>query len=147
LPYSAIFILFTVHYYFDTWIQMLIKSCVNHYFSLSFLRKKTLKKYVDMFIENAVETAKIAVDSCYVLRQFLTPLPSIDFREIRGLVTLLCWGINFCFLIQNDWKLQISQGYIIRILQHFATKLWNITNFVMLFQAVMTFLSRSKFSL
>jgi hypothetical protein len=35
-----------------------------------------------------------------------------------------------------------SQGYIIRILQHFATKLWNITNFVMLFQAVMKFLSR-----
>jgi valyl-tRNA synthetase len=32
---------------------------------------------------------------------------------------------------------QISQDYIIRILQHFATKLWNITNFVMLFQAVM----------
>jgi hypothetical protein len=38
--------------------------------------------------------------------------------------------------------LQISQGYIIRILQHFATKLWNITNFVMLFQAVMKFLFR-----
>jgi hypothetical protein len=36
-------------------------------------------------LKNAVETAKIAVDSCYVLRQFLTPLPSIDFREIRGL--------------------------------------------------------------
>jgi valyl-tRNA synthetase len=32
-------------------------------------------------------------------------------------------------------KLQTSQGYIIRILQHFATKLWNITNFVMLFPA------------
>jgi hypothetical protein len=44
-------------------------------------------------------------------------------------------------------KRQTSQGYIIRILQHFATKLWNITNFVMLFQAVMKFLSRSKFSL
>ena len=29
-------------------------------------------------------------------------------------------------------KRQTSQGYIIRILQHFATKLWNITNFVML---------------
>jgi valyl-tRNA synthetase len=43
--------------------------------------------------------------------------------------------------------LQTSQGYIILILQHFATKLWNITNFVMLFQAVMKFLSRSKFSL
>jgi hypothetical protein len=42
--------------------------------------------------------------------------------------------------------LQTSQGYIIRILQHFATKLWNITNFVMLFQALMKFLSRlSKF--
>jgi hypothetical protein len=104
LPYGVIFILFTVHYYFDTWIQMFIKSCVNHYFSLSFLRKKTLKKYVDKFLacqkskvtiklkfyysnlKNAVETAKIAVDSCYVLRQFLSPLPSIDFREIRGLV-------------------------------------------------------------
>jgi hypothetical protein len=34
-------------------------------------------------------------------------------------------------------KRQTSQGYIIRILQDFATKLWNITNFVMLFQAVM----------
>jgi hypothetical protein len=32
--------------------------------------------------------------------------------------------------------LQTSQGYIIRILQHFATKLWNINNFVMLFQAM-----------
>jgi hypothetical protein len=43
-------------------------------------------------------------------------------------------------------KRQTSQGYIIRIqLQDFATKLWNITNFVMLFQAVMKFLSRSKF--
>ena len=38
--------------------------------------------------------------------------------------------------------LQTSQGYIIRILQHFATKLWNITNVVMLFQAVMKFLFR-----
>jgi hypothetical protein len=38
--------------------------------------------------------------------------------------------------------LKTSQGYIIRILQHFATKLWNITNFAMLFQAVMKFLSR-----
>jgi valyl-tRNA synthetase len=28
-------------------------------------------------------------------------------------------------------KRQTSQGYNIRILQHFATKLWNITNFVM----------------
>jgi hypothetical protein len=45
-------------------------------------------------------------------------------------------------------KRQTSQGYIvyiayvIRILQYFATKLRNITNFVMLFQAVMKFLSR-----
>jgi hypothetical protein len=35
--------------------------------------------------------------------------------------------------IQN---LQISQGYIFRILQHFATKLCNFTNFNMLFLAV-----------
>jgi hypothetical protein len=81
-------ILFTVQYYFDTSIQMLIKSCVNHNFSLSFLRKKPLTKYVDMFLacqkskvtiklkfyysnlKYAMETAKIAVDSCYVLRHF-----------------------------------------------------------------------------
>jgi hypothetical protein len=47
------------------------------------------------------------------------------------------WTVNFPCVIQND--------YIIRILQHFATKLWNITNFVMLFQVVMKFLSKSKF--
>ena len=34
-------------------------------------------------------------------------------------------------------KRQTSQGYIIRILQHFARKLWNITHLAMLFQAVM----------
>jgi hypothetical protein len=39
-------------------------------------------------------------------------------------------------------KRQTSQGYIIRILQHFAAKLRYITNFVMLFQAVMKLLSR-----
>jgi hypothetical protein len=50
LPYSIIFILFTVHYYFDTRIQMLIKSCVNYYFSLFSSKKKTLKKYVNMFL-------------------------------------------------------------------------------------------------
>ena len=38
-------------------------------------------------LKNAVETAKIAIDSGYILRQFLTPLPSIDFREIRGLTS------------------------------------------------------------
>ena len=57
------------------------------------------------------------------------------------------WAVNFPFVIQMTEKRQTSQGYIIRILQHFATKLWIITNFVMLFQAVMKFLSRSKFSL
>jgi hypothetical protein len=55
------------------------------------------------------------------------------------------WAVNFHALYKMTEKRQISQGYIIRILQHFATKLWNITNFVMLFQAVMKFLSRSKF--
>jgi hypothetical protein len=51
--------------------------------------------------------------------------------------------MNFPFVIQNDWKLQISQDYIIRILQHFATKLWNITNFVML---VMQKIHANKFA-
>jgi hypothetical protein len=36
-------------------------------------------------------------------------------------------------------KQQTSQGYITRILQHFATRLQNITNFAMLFQAVVKF--------
>jgi hypothetical protein len=39
-------------------------------------------------------------------------------------------------------QLPITVGPIIRSLQHLATKLWNVTNFVMLFQAVMKFLSR-----
>ena len=48
--------------------------------------KVTIKlKFYYSNLKNAVKTAKIAVDSCYVLRQFLTPLPSIDFKEIRGL--------------------------------------------------------------
>jgi hypothetical protein len=54
-------------------------------------------------------------------------------------------SISHAYKYKMTEKRQISQGYIIRILQHFATKLWNITNFVMLFQAVMKFLSRSKF--
>jgi hypothetical protein len=52
------------------------------------------------------------------------------------------WAVNFPRVMQNAEKRKTSQGYIIRILQHFATKLWNITNCVMLFQAVMRFLSR-----
>jgi hypothetical protein len=52
----------------------------------------------------------------------------------------MVWSVNFPRVMTE--KRQTSQGYIIRILQHFATKLWNITNFVMLFQAVMNFLSR-----
>jgi hypothetical protein len=51
--------------------------------------KVTIKlKFYYSNLKNAVETAKIAVDSCYVLRQFLTPLPSIDFKEIRGLIEI-----------------------------------------------------------
>jgi hypothetical protein len=48
-----------------------------------------------------VETAKIAVDSCYVPRQFLTPLPSIDFREIRGLVHAYNACAVLCLLYVN----------------------------------------------
>jgi hypothetical protein len=53
--------------------------------------KVTIKlKFYYSNLKNAVETVKIAVDSCYVLRQFLTPLPSIDFREIQGLPVTRC---------------------------------------------------------
>ena len=41
----------------------------------------------------------------------------------------------------TTFRNETSEGYIIRILQHFATKRRNITNFVMLFQAVMKFMS------
>jgi hypothetical protein len=54
-------------------------------------------------------------------------------REIDNQMIKLI--INFPFVIYKmTEKRQTSQGYIIRILQHFATKLWNVTNFVMLFQ-------------
>jgi hypothetical protein len=60
--------------------------------------KVTIKlKFYYSNLENAVETAKIAVDNCYVLRQFLTPLPSIDFREIRGLLHVC---VNLLFTIK-----------------------------------------------
>ena len=49
----------------------------------------------------------------------------------------------------HSLKEHITHGKLIPfttcILQHFATKPRNITNFVMLFQAVMKFSSRSKF--
>ena len=65
-------------------------------------------------LKNAVETAKIAVDSCYVLRQFLTSLPSIDFREIRGLV----WGIQN---IDPDLEMKLQLVLQLRCsLQQFA---------------------------
>jgi hypothetical protein len=54
-------------------------------------------------------------------------------------------GINFPCVIQNDWKTANFAGLYY---PHFATKLRNITNFVMLFHAVIKFLSRlarSKF--
>jgi hypothetical protein len=60
----------------------------------------------------------------------------------RGILTSLQYYCpNFPFVIQITEKWQTSQSYIIRILQLFATKLWNITNFVMLFQAAVKFLS------
>jgi hypothetical protein len=51
--------------------------------------KETIKlNFYYSNLKNAVETAQIAVDSCYVLWQFLTPLPLFDFREIQGLVRM-----------------------------------------------------------
>ena len=96
---TAIFCRIVQFLYYSDVDQIMLKSLLVSVF----FEKKTLQKYVDMFLacpkskvtiklkfyysnlKNAVETAKIAVDSCYVLRQFLTSLPLIDFREIRGL--------------------------------------------------------------
>ena len=50
-----------------------------------------------------METAKIAVDSCYVLRQFLTPLPLIDFREFRGLVPLMTYCDMVTLNLPESW--------------------------------------------
>ena len=61
-----------------------------------------------------METAKIAVDSCYVLRQFLTPLPSIDFREIRGgLLAAKSAPGSRCLLVSNLYtKLRTLSNYV-----------------------------------
>ena len=52
--------------------------------------------------KNAVETAKIAVDSCYVSTAIFNAItPWIDFREIRGLlcmrlyIKIKCFNINY----------------------------------------------------
>jgi hypothetical protein len=45
-------------------------------------------------------------------------------------------GINLYYARENAQNVLISQGYIFLILQHFATKLCNFTNFNMLFLAV-----------
>ena len=62
-------------------------------------------------LKNAVETAKIAVDSCYVLRQFLTSLPSIDFREIRGLIPL--HSFNYSMSSFRAVDVTFSVAYIV----------------------------------
>ena len=58
---------------------------------------------------------------------------------------LLChiWaenGSNFRTQYKSTQNLQTLQGYIFRILQHFATKLCNFTHFSMLFLAVVIYL-------
>ena len=70
--------------------------------------KVTIKlKFYYSNLKNAVETAKIAVDSRYVLRQFLTSLPSIDFREIRGLLIILS-----CIIILHPYNNNPYHGIV-----------------------------------
>ena len=139
---TAIFCRIVQFLYYSLCITTLIlefRCWSNHYFSLTFLRKKTLKKYVDMFLacqkskvtiklkfyysnlKNAVETAKIAVDSCYVLWQFLTPLPSIDFREIRGLegVWTFLERPNVNKAEKFEWTVPHEHIYVIQHPWHF----------------------------
>jgi hypothetical protein len=49
-------------------------------------------------------------------------------------------GSNFRTQYKSTQNLQTLQGYIFRILQHFATKLCNFTHFSMLFLAVLIYL-------
>jgi hypothetical protein len=49
-------------------------------------------------------------------------------------------GSNFRTQYKSKQNLQTLQGYIFRILQHFATKLCNFTNFSMLFLVVVIYL-------
>ena len=104
---TAIFCRIDQFLYYSDVDQIMLKSLLVSVF----FGKKTLQKYVDMFLacpkskvtiklkfyysnlKNAVETAKIAVDSCYVLRQFLT----IDFREIRGLLYINYFMLPYMF--------------------------------------------------
>jgi hypothetical protein len=52
-------------------------------------------------------------------------------------------AVNFPFVIQNDWKTANFARAILSAFYNISQrKLWNITNFVMLFQTVMKFLSR-----
>jgi hypothetical protein len=57
---------------------------------------------------------------------------------------ILCGPIVPIQIIQN---LRTLQGYIFRILQHFATKLCNFTNFSMLFLGIYRFFAKIKISL
>jgi hypothetical protein len=57
----------------------------------------------------------------------------LDESRQKSQCRILKKGTNFpCVIAVMTEKRQTSQGYIIRILQHFATKLPNITNFVIL---------------
>ena len=114
---TAIFCRIVQFLYYSDVDQIMLKSLLVSVF----FEKKTLQKYVDMFLacpkskvtiklkfyysnlKNAVETAKIAVDSCYVLRQFLTSLPLIDFREIRGL-SKPCLNIMLFYQVADNFK-------------------------------------------
>jgi hypothetical protein len=96
-------------------------------------------------------TEKRQTSQCYIKASFHSGKLSVDWngQENFSLSCELWVGTNdfntkktcSCPFQSTDnfpeWKLAF-----IRILQHFATKLQNITNFVILFQAVMKFLSR-----
>jgi hypothetical protein len=68
-----------------------------------------------------VETAKTAVDSCYVIRQFLTPSPSIDFREIRGLDDGVYIGTVLGHTSSSFWPLASFLVCIKTLLQNQTT--------------------------
>jgi hypothetical protein len=53
---------------------------------------------------------------------------------------LSIFGVSIVLYFKSIQNLKTLQGYIFRILQHFATKLCNFTNCSMLFLAVVIYL-------
>jgi hypothetical protein len=67
-------------------------------------------------------------------------MENIALQSLQILYTFVYSKCGRNFRTQSIQNLRTLQGYIFLILQHFATKLCNFTNFSMIFLAVVTYL-------